>query len=310
MHSKWWLKLFVTILFISLLFFLLKDKVEWNRVNELLFNITVPVLSYLLILTVIQNFIKVVNLKFILENYCTTSNLHIMHVLIPVFAANTLNLFIPGRGGEIIKIYYLKDKIPIGTTLGAVLLERWVDVFCLTFLSLIACLYLYIWNLSFFMGLFLIFWFIILAVSVNKIFYTFFQRFLPEIALEHFRELRLFFSGISFNRSCIFIIIAFSQWLIALYQCYFIFVVLDSKINVLYAFAIVPAGILVSMLPFSIGGVGTREAAFILLFKELTTTEIIIAFSLLFFVFRVFSRGILGIPFLAYLSFSRRNEYE
>ena len=78
-------------------------------------------------------------------------------------------------------------------------------------------------------------------------------------------------------------------------KSYLFFLALGLKIDFMIILAIVPLGIIVGMIPITIAGIGTRDAAFIYLFKDIVPSHVMIAFGMIFSL-RYIIPALVGLP--------------
>lgn len=183
----------------------------------------------------------------------------------------------PGRIGEIIKIYYLKkDGYSYGKSLASVVSDRFLDIAALIFLTSLSLLLFIALLLNKIILLYIILVFGALAIFllwqkkiIQKIFNKIFSLLIPEKyqqswqvgCVDFLRELKkydqktYFYSGL----------ITFLSWATYYSQIYFMSLSLNLKIPIIYLLAAITLTTLISMLPISFLGIGTREATFIVL---------------------------------------------
>tara|TARA_B110000438_G_C15300639_1_gene431013 strand:- start:62 stop:346 length:285 start_codon:yes stop_codon:yes gene_type:complete len=86
-------------------------------------------------------------------------------------------------------------------------------------------------------------------------------------------------------------------------------------VSLLQTFALAPLAIFLGQLPLTLGGMGTRDLAFINLFSEYATESALLSVGILFSIFRYWLISLLGIPFMLrlinnYGSFSSESKKE
>jgi len=200
----------------------------------------------------------------------------------------------PGRLGEFIKLDFLvKDNVPIVKGILNIIIDRTFDVIMLFFFSFISFIY---FGKIFYVetkGLILIFitLLIILSVAVflRKGFKNFVKIFLKQLLPINRYKLvndnwKLFIKEFKEIHYKTFIKMIFQSLLI-----YFLFFLMTFivaigfkvRISFIYLSLCVSISSLISLLPISVGGVGTREALFILLLGKISIskeTALLIAF--------------------------------
>lgn len=109
-----------------------------------------------------------------------------------------------------------------------------------------------------------------------------------ENLLTQWWQYRLRFAGILVS-SCLL-------WSLHLLQIALFFVALQSTVGVKLVFAYVPISIFIGLLPITIGGMGTRDSALIVLFAPYETAAVMAAIGLLCSL-RYWLDSLLGLPF-------------
>jgi uncharacterized protein (TIRG00374 family) len=202
----------------------------------------------------------------------------------------------PSKSGDVLKGYYLKGRVPISKTVGSVLTERIFDVLALLILCII--------GLIFFMKLEI---FIIAIVLLGGVFLFFIISHL-KIKLPVSEKWNERFQNLFVSTKTLFeqgrllgivIIYTFSLWIIATFQTYLFFLAVNiTDVPILVVFANVPIAIFVGQIPVSLGGMGTRDYAFVILFQDYGVEAAeLIGVGLLFSLVRYWTLSIAGIPY-------------
>ncbi|PIU21167.1 MAG: hypothetical protein COT15_03780 [Candidatus Diapherotrites archaeon CG08_land_8_20_14_0_20_34_12] len=228
-----------------------------------------------------------------------------------------ISIFTPARIGDFSRSLYLsKDKkIPLGEAFSTVLIERLIDVAILLFLGFVSVLAFAIIfgkeiiSLQMLLGIIVIF-VIGLAVFMRKkyvkiILKPFFNIVVPA---QYKEKMQLNFSAFydsvkKLQKKKIMLvkatIIGFICWFISIIFAYIIFLSLNLDIPIYYCLVIVPILGLVDLIPISVSGFGTREAAAIFLVSVYSISpENAVAFSLLYYFFGYIPAAITGFYFL------------
>ncbi|MEK6872506.1 MAG: lysylphosphatidylglycerol synthase transmembrane domain-containing protein [Nanoarchaeota archaeon] len=192
--------------------------------------------------------------------------------------SNFYGLITPSKLGSVIRAEYLK-KYTKNKNIGKGLFNFTIDkVLDITSVIFMAVLFSFVFKdeinlpIGFFTGLFLAFVLLTLFFikkERSKIVLRFFYRkFINEKIKDKTKNtFNSFYEHIPKKRYFIlFFLLNLISWLFIYLIYYFIGLSLGIKISFLYYMAILPLGTLVSMIPISIGGLGTREAALISLF--------------------------------------------
>lgn len=221
--------------------------------------------------------------------------------LLTFLAGLYVGIITPGRIGELARVYYLKEekRISVGKSLSSLLVDRILDVLILLFF---ACSGLLIFSVSKKITVLIVALAVLLALggtlSLRR---EYAQRVLGFLSgLSFFKKLADqagitfgdFYGGIEKMRDWRLtfpLLLTLSAYLISFFQCYLISVALNIPISFSYLVFCVAIVSLVSWIPISIAGIGTRDATLIGLFAVLgLEPEPAVSFSLMYlFVFNV-----------------------
>lgn len=213
-----------------------------------------------------------------------------------------IGILTPGRLGEIAKAFYLKkDGHSMGKSLVGVILDRLSDfAFLLVFIFIGSLFLLSIFQkqiLILIFGLIILILLFILFLKIGLIKWALnklFQIFVPEKYQKswkiNFQDFINDFKIYKLKHYLIIFLITTFSWLFYYVQMYILAKGLDIHIPLLYlAISVTVAG-LITLIPVSIYGIGTRDAALILLFAPfLIAKEQIIVFSALILLMSVFA---------------------
>lgn len=212
--------------------------------------------------------------------------------------------FTPGRIGEVWKSFYLKKDHSLGKSLVSTLLDRFFDVFFLFFFGLFGIFLfsnLFEKTILFFI-LFLIFFGTIAIAAkyfgkelLRKIFYF----FIPKKYQEKWHlSIKDFFSDMRRYKLRHYLFSFFITglvWFIFYLSVYLFSLEIGiNQISFLFFSSALAVGSLVSLLPFSVLGIGTRDAALIIMFSSFgVRKELIIAVSM-FILFLTLISSVIG----------------
>lgn len=203
-----------------------------------------------------------------------------------------IGVLTPGRIGEIAKALYLKnDGYSLGKSLVGVFLDRLSDfVFLLVFIFLGSLFLLTTFQkqiLILILGIAILVLLFMLCLKIgliNWVLNKLFQIFIPKKYQKSWKiNLRDFINDFKIyklkNYLIIFLITAFS-WFFYYLQMYILAKGVNIDIPLLYLSIAVTIAGFITLLPISISGIGTRDAALILLFAPfLIAKEHVIVFS-------------------------------
>lgn len=186
-------------------------------------------------------------------------------LLIIVVSSASLAI-IPGRLGDFARSYPLRHKISIRYTVGAIVLEKIMDICVLLLFSSVG-----LWLLDFY------FWSIValiiavsaipLLVLANKILNNWFPT--NKLAVK-IQDAASILTNIKTNGTAFFwaVISSIINWTLTMAQFYWLILAVQAIIPVSTIFAFLPLGLFAGLVPFTLAGVGTRDAAIIYLFKS------------------------------------------
>jgi len=292
--------LILTIVIMSIILF----KMDYQEFFQYVRNMDFFYLGLALFLFIPQLFISAWRWKLMVLH---RTQISLAESLKLVLASSSLNLFLPSKMGDLSKAYFLKKSGAVGLRRGSniVFFERYIDLAALCLIIIVGVVGANYWNPIGYAGLFI-------AAGVLSIFpfLYFFKGFFKkhieqeregsiqekirsffEDSVKYFRELRsrphelVTFSSLSMG-----------LWFLHIIQFFFIFRALETDVTVFEVFTLIPLGIIIGLLPITIAGIGTRDAAFLYLFAPYVASPKIV-FIGLFATFRYLVPGVMGLPY-------------
>lgn len=209
------------------------------------------------------------------------------------WASIPLSKITPGSSGDFIRSYYLKNKIPASQGIGIILFERLLDVGVIALLSFIGGIInnykiAELLGLSFFSAI-LLFLFIAPKIKINN------KKWKLKINNLFLIFNKAYKSKVEFAKILFYTII---QWLLVILFVFIAFLSMDIDINFLKVLTIQPIVILTSLLPFTISGIGTREASMIFLYKDLVSANSALAVGIMYSFLGNIILSLVGLPFM------------
>lgn len=215
----------------------------------------------------------------------------------------SLNLFLPARGGDLVKLAFLrKNEQPSwGILAGVALLERGFDVLALSLLGLAGSLILGLHEAAIATG-------IISIAATTGLLVLPRMGSLPIIGekakniskVVEMSKKRKFYLMSCFCICCL-------CWTFNLTIMGLLLKSLDDSISLTYSFAVTPPSIFAGMVPISLWGVGTRDGTLAYFLQGITAPEIAISAGFLYTALVYWLLGLIGTPFLL---FAKRNQKE
>ncbi|MFH1445579.1 MAG: lysylphosphatidylglycerol synthase transmembrane domain-containing protein [Nanoarchaeota archaeon] len=221
------------------------------------------------------------------------------------FISGFIALVTPGRIGEFVKGFYLKEssKSTLGKSISTVLADRIIDIFILILMALGGIfVFSFLYNIGttymIVIASLLIAFVAVAVLAINKkytqkILRPIFYRFIPEKYKSKIKvNFDEFYSGIEMirNKKGTLIVAALLTvfiWIGAFFQFWLLAVGLNIELSFLVIILIYPVIMILEMVPISFTGIGTREAVLILFFMiiGLSAAEAV-SFSLMVLIYQ------------------------
>ena len=208
----------------------------------------------------------------------------------------SLNLFLPARGGDLVKLAYLRKegKPSWGVLAGAALLERGFDVLALGMIGLTASLVLGLRNASITAG-------VIVLVTITGLLLLPKMGSLPIVGkkAENFSTIvqktsqrKLHLLG-CFCTCCV-------CWAVNSMIMGLLIKAFDNSTSFTHAFAATPPSILAGIVPVSLWGIGTRDGALAYFLQGITLPENALSAGFLYTALVYWLLGLIGLPALLF----------
>lgn len=225
-------------------------------------------------------------------------------------AGFSAGLITPGRVGDFLRAKFL--KVRLGKSLLTVLVDRINDVLVLFLLGIFSVFILFskknsLFNLSYLFILFFILFLILILVLrnkniVEKIGKPFYKYLVPEKFKESIGEnFNIFyrnFEKLGKRKILGNFLLTILAWFVGFLQYWFLSFTFGLNLSYFSICLITPVLLLVQLIPISISGIGTREAAAVLLLGIFgVVPELAIAFSLGILI-EDYILGLIGLLFL------------
>ena len=281
-------------------------KVDTYKLIEIITEIDLVYLLISIILNIPQLFIKSFRWNLLLKKQGI--NYSFLHSFMVFLNSLYVGLITPGRIGEFIRVIYLKqDKgVSISKGFSSVLTDRLFDLYLLITLGFFG-----IWTFDIIgqlSNVFIIFSFIVIILPffiINKTLMDHFVLLLFKFSVlkinkEKFKErYDSFYYGINeLISSHLFIsgLLTVLSYFFFFLQCYLISKSIDIKIGFGTLTLFMAISNLISFIPISISGLGTRDATLIFLFSIIGfNSELAVAYSFLVFITFHISGAFIGL---------------
>lgn len=292
-NTNKWVKLFFIISFTGAIFVIIFQKINFYDVISVLIGANKIFLLLSIVPLGVSLYFNALRWQSILHAIGYEITLEECFVIF--MAAIPFSSVTPSKSGDIIRAYYLKNKIPIAHTVGSVITERIFDLVVLFFFSLIG-IYFYgahEFALILILFIFLFVLFITFTFKISKL-------PIPQTWSLKIESFFISIKNLIENRRILFSVILFSFfiWILAILQTMLLFSALSITVPPFFLIGTLPIAILIGMIPVTLGGMGTRDAAIIFLFSAYATSGELLAIALLYSMFRYWLLAIAGLPFM------------
>lgn len=210
-------------------------------------------------------------------------------------AAWPISSITPSKAGDLIKAYYLRKEVPASVSAGSLLAERAVDVAVLGAMSLIGSMFFDRPAITIFSGL-------ILLGIVGFFVVAPWTRRLPLKPAWRQRVDLVLSSTYALSRTpsllAVTIGLTLFNWITTVLVAWILFQAVEADVPLLYTFAGLPPALFAGLMPFTLGGMGTRDSVIMLLFEGYATSAQSLTVGILYAFFGRWLLSILGIPFL------------
>jgi uncharacterized membrane protein YbhN (UPF0104 family) len=202
----------------------------------------------------------------------------------------------PSKSGDLIRAYYLKDKIPAAVTLGSVLAERAVDVLTLlAFSAAGAAVFRWMEVLWLSTGLF------ILGVAILILLVLKGDRLpVPTKFQSKIGDMLRAFRVLARDPRSLLLVVFYTavKWLLSVVQTWICFHALGHPVSLALVSGALPLAVFVGLIPVTISGMGTRDSALVFLCRGHAPAEVTLAVGLLYTLFGYWLLSVVGLPFL------------
>ena len=293
-----------------LIFLYIIFQIDYSALLETIKIVRIPLLSLSFILMVLEIIIK----SWRWETILAALSIHIAKIKsVELFWLGVfVGVVTPGRTGELIKVYFLKNKgYDIFRSFFSIILDRIIDIVFLLFLGVLIFIF-YLQAIGTYLFLFASIFLLLITIiltSINKEsrthqFLNHFIKIVIPFDLDNYNRFTFnkFWRGVSglkVKDILFFIIYLLIGWLLYLLSRYAIALSIGLELSFISIITIFVSVAIVSALPVSIAGLGTREAVIIYFFNiSGFSLETALAFSLLVFVIDLVVASLGLIPYL------------
>ena len=277
------------------IFYVIFTKIDFYSVVDVLLHANIFYLLIALLLLFVIILITAKRWQIILETM--GYNFQYKDCFNLIMAAFPLTSITPSKSGDVVKAYYLKDKIPASKTVGSVITERMFDVLTLVSFSLIGMTFCKKYEFAFIA--------LIIFVCIIAVFLLVRAGFNLHLPIksswnEKIQNLILSTKLLIKDKRAFLFILSYSIliWFISIVQTITFFYALGINVPLLFTIANIPIAIFIGLVPVTLGGMGTRDVAIIFLFSGYATPSELLGVGILFSLFRYWLVSLMGIPFM------------
>lgn len=276
------------------IFFAIFSKIDFYSVANVLMHSNA---LYFIIAVLLSFFIVLLNIKrwqIILKIMdVSISYKEAFNIMMSVYPFVSIT---PSVASDTLRAYPLRKRVRASKIVGSVLTERVMDFSMLLIFLIVGIIikkkseFIFI-ALILFAGIVLIFY-----ISHAKINLPLKQKW-----NDRFRNMLLSIKSLTMNRKGFLIVILYSIsiWIFSLMQMSIIFYTIGINVPFFSVMTFTPLAIIIGQIPITLGGTGTRDAAFILLFSEYGTPNQLLGAAVLYSFLRLWLLSLIGIPFLS-----------
>ena len=201
----------------------------------------------------------------------------------------------PSMASDALRAYPLRDKLRASKTFGSILTEKVMD-----FSMLLVFLIIGIMVSKKFEFIFVT---LVLFAGITLIFYITHKKInlpLKQIWKDRFQNVLLSMKTLTMDKKGFLIVILDSIliWFFSLVQIVMIFYAIGINIPFTPLIVYSSLAIIVGQIPVTLGGAGTRDAAFIFFFSEYGVPSQLLSVGILYSFFRVWIFSLIGLPFM------------
>lgn len=276
---------------------LLLSFVDVGRVVELVSSANPIPLVLALLVMVIMLVLKAVLWQAILKLF--DYNIPVSRCFSVEMATKPILGITPSRSGELAKVYYFRDELP-GSVVGiSVVYERALDAafLCLFgFLGIIT----FVGEIHFELPSGIVVGVALASLLIFSVLTAgMWTRFRPRI-LAIARTTIKYLATLRRRPKLVFwtVTLSFGRFVLSIVQVVLFFYALGIELPWLFAVTRIPVPILVGLLPVTVAGMGTRDAAFIALFSDFGAPEALFTVGLVFTTIRYWLPALAGVPFI------------
>lgn len=228
--------------------------------------------------------------------------------------AGSLNVVTPSKIGDFARAYFMKKQGELGLKRGisVVVFEKSADLITIVLFSMLGLLLLlFIGVVTTLTVSLLVFSFVVLGLAGLAYFIDFrrinlFKKLFSLTVMGRkvgsvFEDAHNYLLTLKKDKKHLWLVILFTLvlWVVEFIQIYFFFTAFDYFPPVELVFALVPISILIGLIPVTVGGMGTRDSALIILFSPYAPAPLMLGVGVMM-TLRYWIPAMAGLPFTRY----------
>ncbi|MCK5060991.1 flippase-like domain-containing protein [Candidatus Parcubacteria bacterium] len=221
-------------------------------------------------------------------------NITIIKAFVLAFASFPVSKLTPLNSGDLVRAYFLKDKIPITKNSGAIALERMIDFLVLAILAIIGGIITQkIYSIG--IGALVIIVIISIIIMSQKI------KLKKESKIKDKINNFLFvFKNTKNKRKNLIALFLFTilLWFGIIIYIKIVFLLFGYKVPIFLILAYQPIVVFLALVPITLSGIGSRETAMLFIYSGLAPDTAILFTGFAYSLVSVILLSILGLPFL------------
>jgi len=295
-----------------LIFVYILLSIDLNEILRTLYHANLKYIIFAILLILVVTAVKSLRWQLLLK--MQRINYSLRDCFIMYYIALYIGSVTPGRVGEFTKVLFLKnDGHSMSKSVFSVFMDRIFDIVLLSgvsFVSIFAFITFFDNIDMFSLIIYLLLIFAIVLLLMNKSFIVSLIKFAHGIP--YFKKYAEFFETqmtefiqefekLNLNNISLTFLITIIAWVIYYVLVYSLALAIDINISFLYLIACISFSAIITLLPISISGIGTRDAILIFLFSKVgLSSESAVAFSIMILGVYVFN-GVIG--FFAWMKY-------
>ncbi len=235
----------------------------------------------------------------------TGQNVPLKSCFFAIIGSWPLNIILPSRAGDFLRVVFVGKDFIKTKVFGSIFAEKILDIGSLLIIGLFSAVVTENIGLALLFSLFLL-----LLVTANQLLYLLGNIF-KDRKNKLFRKLEMVVESTTIlslsPRSCFIAgFWSFINWSLCMVQVFTFFKAFAVNVPFIQVCMRFPLSIFGGILPITIAGIGTRDAAMLFFFKKFAKMPAILGVSIFYTLSTYLLYAILGVPFFIYLV----NQYE